>query len=74
MAQATCSTVTVKDTMASEEFILIPHISTKAKVYGGGVGVDIKKMYPVLAVNIDSKSKIIFRLDIGYYLVYQKQE
>ena len=32
-----------------------------------GSGFDIKKMYPVLAVNIDSKSKIIFRLDIGYY-------
>ena len=54
--------------MASEEFILIPHISTNAKVYGGRGG-DIKKMYPVLAVNIDSKSKIIFRLNIGYYLV-----
>ena len=24
--------------MASEEFILIPHISTNAKVYGGGGG------------------------------------
>lgn len=73
VAQATGSTVTIKDTMASEEFILIPHISTNAKVYGGRGG-DIKKMYPVLAVNIDSKSKIIFRLNIGYYLVYQKQE
>ena len=38
VAQATGSTVTIKDTMASEEVILILHISTNAKVYGGAGG------------------------------------